>query len=102
MTEHYGYSEPLRRLIQRESFTPQANAIPNTAASWLPGEDYYTNFKLGDPFIKIDDGYARLPGPGYAAIHPELKDVDPEDYPEFAKFSILADISAALMPTEEN
>ncbi len=28
--------------------------------SWLPGDDYMTNFKVGDPFVQIDDGYARL------------------------------------------
>jgi hypothetical protein len=62
MKEHFGYSEPLRRFIQRESFEPQANEIPNTMPSWLPGDDYMTNFKVGDPYVRIDDGYARLPG----------------------------------------
>ena len=75
-SEMFGYTEPFRRFVQHETFTPQANEIPNTAASWLPGDDYYTNFHNGDPFIKIDEGYARLPGAGYAALHPELKDVD--------------------------
>ena len=28
--------------------------------SRLPGDDYMTNFKVGDPYIRIDDGYARL------------------------------------------
>jgi hypothetical protein len=23
----------------------------------MPGDDYYTNFKAGDPYIKVDDGY---------------------------------------------
>jgi hypothetical protein len=39
-TEHFGYTEPFRRFVQRESFEPQANEIPNTAPSWLPGDDY--------------------------------------------------------------
>ena len=73
--------------------TPQANEIPNQAPSWLPGEDYYTNFHKGDPFTKVPEGYARLPGPGYAALHPELKDVDPEDYPDIDKMAILADVA---------
>jgi hypothetical protein len=89
----FGYTEPFRRFVQHETFTPQANEIPNHAASWLPGDDYYTNFHNGDPFIKIDEGYARLPGAGYAALHPELKDVDPEDYPDIHKMSILADVA---------
>jgi hypothetical protein len=41
--------------------------------SWLPGDDYLINFRKGDPFSKIDQGYARLPGAGYEALHPELK-----------------------------
>ena len=66
---------------------------PDTAASWLPGDDYYVNFHEGDPFIKVDEGYARLPGEGYAALHPELKDVNPEDYPDIHKLAILADVA---------
>ena len=42
MKEHFGYTEPFRRFVQHETFSPQANEIPNTAASWLPGDDYYT------------------------------------------------------------
>ena len=59
----------------------------------MPGDDYYTNFRVGDPYIKVDDGYARLPGAGYAALHPELEGVDPEDYPDINKLAILADIA---------
>ncbi|HZL53373.1 MAG TPA: hypothetical protein VFC37_20750 [Terracidiphilus sp.] len=68
MKEHFGYTEPFRRFVQHETFSPQANEIPNTAVSWLPGE-------------------------GYAALHPELKDVNPEDYPDIQKMSILADVA---------
>jgi hypothetical protein len=85
--------DSFRRFVQRESFEPQANEIPNTAASWLPGDDYYTDFHKGDPFIKVDQGFARLPGAGYEAIHPELKGVDPEDYPDMHKLAILADVA---------
>jgi hypothetical protein len=62
-------------------------------ASWMPGDDYFTNFRVGDPFTKVDDGYARLPGAGYEALHPELKGIRPEDYPDIYKMSILADIA---------
>jgi hypothetical protein len=91
--EAFGYTEPWRRMVQREDFSPQANEIPNTAPSWLPGDDYYTNFKVGDPYTKVNEGYARLPGAGYEALHPELKGVDPEDYPDIYKMSILADVA---------
>ena len=79
--------------MQNETFSPQANEIPNNAPSWLPGDDYYTNFHEGDPFIKVPEGYARLPGAGYEALHPELEGVDPEDYPDINKLSILADVA---------
>jgi hypothetical protein len=59
----------------------------------MPGDDYYTNFRKGDPYVKVDQGFARLPGAGYAALHPELKDVNPEDYPDINKLSILADVA---------
>ena len=52
-----------------------------------------TNFKVGDPYVQIDDGYARLPGAGYEALHPELKDVNPEDYPDIHKLRILSDVA---------
>ena len=91
--ESFGYSEPLRRFIQREGFEPQANEIPNTMPSWMPGDDYYTNFRKGDPFIKVDQGFARLPGKGYEALHPELEGTNPEDYPDINKMAILADVA---------
>lgn len=61
--------------------------------SWMPGDDYYTNFRVGDPYVKVDQGFARLPGEGYAALHPELKDINPEDYPDIHKLAILADVA---------
>ena len=50
-------------------------------------------FHVGDPYIKVDQGFARLPGAGYQALHPELKDVNPEDYPDIHKMAILADVA---------
>ena len=85
--------DPPGRFVKNENLGPQANEIPNQAASWLPGDDYYTNFHEGDPFIKVPEGYARLPGAGYEALHPELKDIDPEDYPDIHKMAILADVA---------
>ena len=61
--------------------------------SWMPGEDYYTDFHKGDPYVKVDQGFARLPGAGYAALHPELEDVNPEDYPDIHQMAILADVA---------
>jgi hypothetical protein len=97
LNEMFGHTEPLRRFIQREGFEPQANEIANTMPSWLPGDDYMTNFKVGDPYVRIDDGYARLPGAGYEALHPELKGVDPEEYPDIHKLRILADVATPTL-----
>ena len=88
-----GYSEPLRRFIQHEGFSPQVNEIQNTMPSRIPGEDHLINFQKGDPYVKIDEGYARLPGAGYTALHPELEGVDPEDYADITKLSILGDVA---------
>lgn len=51
------------------------------------------NFRKGDPHTKVDQGYARLPGEGYEALHPELAGLDPEDYPDIAKMRILGDVA---------
>jgi hypothetical protein len=61
--------------------------------SWLPGDDYMTNIKVGDPYVRVDDGYARLPAAGYEALHPELKGLNPEDYPDIHKLRILSDVA---------
>src|ERR1700738_4358333 len=47
-----GYSEPLRRFIQHEGFTPQVNEIQNQMPSWIPGEDHLINFQKGDPLSR--------------------------------------------------
>ena len=41
----------------------------------------------------MPEGYARLPGAGYEALHPELEGVNPEDYPDIHKMAILADVA---------
>lgn len=51
------------------------------------------DFKKGDPYTKVEQGFARLPGDGYTALHPELEGIDPEDYPDIDKMRILADVA---------
>jgi hypothetical protein len=89
----FGYTEPFRRFVQRETGIAQANEIPNTMPGWLPGDDYFINFRVGDPYVKISSGYARLPGAGYEALHPGLEGIDPEDYPDIEKLRILGDVA---------
>ena len=89
----YGFSEPIRRFIQPEKLQAQVNEIPNQMPSWLPGEDYFTNFKVGDAYARIPEGDIRLPGAGYESIHPELQGIDPEEYPNITKMKILSDVA---------
>lgn len=63
-------SEIARRFIpQRNKNTEYVNPIRNTMPSWMPGSDYFTDFKHGDPYSKIDNGEERLPGQGYERLH---------------------------------
>ena len=88
-------SEAIRRLLPRprgdiEKYNPIANTMPE----YIP-----ERFKRGDPYRSIPNGFARLPGEGYAALNPELKGIDPEDYPDIHKYKILADIAPASRKT---
>lgn len=93
LTNTLGYTEPLRRFIQPEPQRFNANDIPNSMPHWLPGENYFLNFQTGDPYTKISEGYARLPGAGYESLHPEVAGLKPEDYPDITKLSILGDVA---------
>ena len=73
------------RIQNRNRYNPIRNNMP----SWIP-ED----FRYGDPYTKVMSGYARLPGEGYAALHPEMKGIDPEDYPLIHRYNILSNIAS--------
>jgi hypothetical protein len=63
-------NELIRRAIgKNDKWAQRVNPIPNTMPSWLPGEEYYTNFKTGDPYVKIAHGEERLPGGGYESLN---------------------------------
>lgn len=65
-----GLSEITRRFIpKRNNSTQYVNPIRNTMPSWMPGSNYFTDFKHGDPYSKIDNGEERLPGEGYERLH---------------------------------
>ena len=65
-----GLSEITRRFIpKRNNSTEYINPIRNTMPSWMPGSNYFTDFKHGDPYSKIDNGEERLPGEGYERLH---------------------------------
>ncbi len=41
---------------------------------FLPGPEYFTNFKTGDPFTKVQEGELRLPGIGYERFNQVYSD----------------------------
>jgi hypothetical protein len=90
-----GNNELFRRLLphkrnQIDTYNPIRNDMPD----WLPGEGQRGPDLLhGDPYAKLTLGESRLPGEGYAALHPELKGLDPKDYPLIYKYKILADVA---------
>lgn len=63
-------SEITRRFIpERNKNTEYINPIRNTMPDWMPGSNYFTDFKHGDPYSKIPNGEERLPGEGYERLH---------------------------------
>jgi hypothetical protein len=91
----FGIGEILRRVFpHRRREIPLYNPIRNTMPSWLPGSgERSPDFLHGDPYTKVPMGEERLPGPGYEALHPELKGINPEDYPGMYRYQILADVA---------
>jgi len=91
----FGLTEFYRRINTRDYSTwgnQYINEIPNEYMQrnypWLPGEDYFINFKKGDVYSKIPYGEIRLPGAGYEATH-KLYD----DYGLIDKYLILANVA---------
>lgn len=87
-------TEAIRRYLPHaRNQIEQYNPLRNTMPSWMPSSNYFVDFTRGDPYTKVVEGEIRLPGPGYAALHPELYGVAPEDYPTFHRFKILSDVA---------
>lgn len=79
-----------KNTMRRKAFNPYRNKMPD----WMPGLDYFQDFKHGDPYAQIPKGEMRLPGKGYEAmnhLHPDA--YDEEDYGIFDRFKILADVA---------
>jgi len=101
----FGQTEMLRRFILSDYSSDYRrssaiNTIPNTMPDWLPGkysaskrdQSYFIDFTSGDPFVKIEDGEARLPGPGYEALN-KLYSGEEGVYSDVDRFLILADVA---------
>lgn len=95
-----GMTEAYRRFVPDEKWSRASNTIPNMMPNWLPGirstferdQRYFQDFTLGDPFTKIKHGEARLPGPGYEALH-RLHSGQAGRYDPMDRFLILADVA---------
>lgn len=88
-----GSSEVVRRFIPRtRSYLDTYNPLKNNMPWWMPN-NYFMDYKYGNPFDKIKEAEIRLPGAGYAALHPELEGIAPKDYPLMHRLKILADVA---------
>ena len=89
-----GTSEPIRRFIPHtRSYLETYNPLKNTAIpSWMP-QDYFLDLTHGNPFEKVKEAEIRLPGPGYASLHPEVEGLRPEQYPLAHRLKILGDVA---------
>lgn len=65
-----GLLEIFRRFIpKRRKDIEWINPVRNTMPNWMPGDEYFTDFKHGDPYVKVAKGELRLPGEGYERLH---------------------------------
>jgi hypothetical protein len=89
-------SEIVRRFIPKErTNVDYINPIRNRMADeqpFLPGADYFINFKTGDPFTKVQEGEIRLPGKGYERFNTVISD-ETGSYGAVNQLDILADVA---------
>lgn len=86
-------SEITRRFIPKErTNVDYINPIENTMGKkypFLPGSNYFINFKQGDPFVKVQEGELRLPGIGYERLNPSMPGYDSP----LTQLDILSDVA---------
>ena len=93
-----GIGEFQRRMVPTSASSKQDSINPirnKVAPSWLPHDEskYYLDFGKGDYWDKVDNAEARLPGAGYAALHEDVKGLNPENYPLAHRYKILSDVA---------
>lgn len=89
-------SEIVRRFIPKErSGVNYINPIENRMGKeypFLPGAEYFNNFKTGDPFTKVPEGEIRLPGKAYERFNTLYGD-ETGRYGRVNQLDILADVA---------
>lgn len=89
-------SEIVRRFVpHRRRDENEVNPIPNRMGvehPWLPGADYFNNFKTGDPYTLIPNGEIRLPGAAYERYN-RLHSDSTGRYGLVDKLNILGDVA---------
>lgn len=58
-----------RRFLTNPGKKERFNPVPNTMPGWLPGPEYFLDFRHGDPFTAVPRGEIRLPGEAYERSH---------------------------------
>ena len=86
----FGANEAYRRLNYHRDYGTEyiSSNLRNTQPDWMPKK-----FMTGDPYAAIQLGDMRLPGTGYAALHPEMEGVAYEDYDHIHRLNILNDVA---------
>ena len=101
----FGQTELIRRYMLSDYSSEYRrsaaiNPILNNLPDWLPGSrssgkrdrDYFIDFHMGDPYVKLADGEARLPGAGYEALN-KLHSGMAGNYSPVDRFLILSDVA---------
>lgn len=82
-------NELIRRIVPSYSGNDnRQNPLVNQLPTWLPKQ-----LRFGDQYSQLPWGEARLPGPGYEALHPEIAGMDPQEYPDLYKYDILSSVA---------
>ena len=84
---------PQSAAVKRDTINPMRNQV---APDWLPKNEtkYYKNFERGNYYSHMENGEYLLPGSkGFETLNPELKGVDPNNYPLVHQYKILQNVA---------
>ena len=85
-------SEITRRYLARDPNKNYYNPIRNTMPEWMPGAEYFVDFKHGDPYSRVNAGLMRLPGDAYEKLYNVKKD-EFGNYSALDRLRILGDVA---------